>query len=123
MGNESLQIRQRVSSQQQFKVGVDGPKCTPVIRHSFEPSTKDIKILRENSLEGQGPPTSLILPQTSPEDLRLDGYLEYPPIAKALYIYKHPCLLWDSNPGPKAQQSASLTNIPDGPLSYVCWII
>ncbi|GFY17571.1 uncharacterized protein TNCV_3519261 [Trichonephila clavipes] len=33
---------------------------------------------------------------------------------KALYIKKHPCLLRDSNPGPTAQQSASLTTIPDG---------
>ncbi|GFX17171.1 hypothetical protein TNCV_2856941 [Trichonephila clavipes] len=34
--------------------------------------------------------------------------------AKALYIYKHPCLLRDSNPDPMALQSASLTIIPDG---------
>ncbi|GFW59844.1 hypothetical protein TNCV_2917261 [Trichonephila clavipes] len=48
------------------------------------------------------------------KDLWLDGYLEYPHAAKALYIYKHPCLLRDANPGPLAQQSASLTAIPNG---------
>ncbi|GFW23535.1 uncharacterized protein TNCV_3806321 [Trichonephila clavipes] len=54
------------------------------------------------------------LPPTSREDLRLDGYLKYPHAAQALYIYKHPCLLRNSNPDPTAQQSASLTTIPDG---------
>ncbi|GFV46669.1 hypothetical protein TNCV_3544851 [Trichonephila clavipes] len=38
---------------------------------------------------GQGPPSSLPLPSTSREDLRVDGYLEYPHAAKALYICKH----------------------------------
>ncbi|GFU06034.1 hypothetical protein TNCV_3395521 [Trichonephila clavipes] len=33
---------------------------------------------------------------------------------KALYIYKHPCLLRYSNPGTTSPQSASLTTIPDG---------
>ncbi|GFT88616.1 hypothetical protein TNCV_905161 [Trichonephila clavipes] len=36
------------------------------------------------------------------EDLRIDGYLECPYAPKALYIYKYPYLLRDSNPGPKA---------------------
>ncbi|GFT98299.1 hypothetical protein TNCV_2903961 [Trichonephila clavipes] len=45
----------------------------------------------ENPRGGQGPPTSLHLPPTTREDLRLDGYLEYPHAAKALYIDKHPC--------------------------------
>ncbi|GFV48687.1 uncharacterized protein TNCV_293001 [Trichonephila clavipes] len=62
---------------------------------------------------GQRPPTSLPFPPTSREDLGLDGYLEYLHIAKALYIYKHPCLHRDSNPVPTAQQSASLTNLTD----------
>ncbi|GFX99859.1 uncharacterized protein TNCV_258961 [Trichonephila clavipes] len=56
----------------------------------------------------------LPLPPTSRENLRLDCYLEYPPATKALYIYKYPCLLRDSNPGPSAQQSTSRTTIPDG---------
>ncbi|PRD23065.1 UNVERIFIED_CONTAM: hypothetical protein NCL1_47415 [Trichonephila clavipes] len=68
----------------------------------------------EHSGGGQRPPTSPPLPLRSREDLRLDGYLEYPYATKALYIYKHSCLLWDSNPVPTAQQSASLTTIPDG---------
>ncbi|GFY24801.1 hypothetical protein TNCV_2689921 [Trichonephila clavipes] len=54
---------------------------------------------------GQGPPTSLPLPPTIREDLWLDGYLEYSYAAKALYIYKHPCLLRDSNPVPTVSQS------------------
>ncbi|GFX21084.1 uncharacterized protein TNCV_4366641 [Trichonephila clavipes] len=65
---------------------------------------------------GQGPSTSLPLPSTSLKDLRLDGYLEYPHAAIVLYIYKHPCLLWDSNPVPTAQQSVSQTTIPNGRL-------
>ncbi|GFW47194.1 hypothetical protein TNCV_56471 [Trichonephila clavipes] len=59
-------------------------------------------------------PTSHPLPPTSREDLWLDACLEYPPATKALYIYKHPCLHRDFNPGPTAQQSALLTTIPDG---------
>ncbi|GFX57814.1 uncharacterized protein TNCV_943741 [Trichonephila clavipes] len=65
---------------------------------------------------GQRPPTSLPLPPTSRKDLRLDDYLKYPHAAKALYIYKHPCLPRDSNPDPTVQQPASLTTIPDGRL-------
>ncbi|GFW69435.1 uncharacterized protein TNCV_487841 [Trichonephila clavipes] len=60
--------------------------------------------LRNSSRGGQRPPTSLPLPPTSREDLRLDGHLEYPHATQALYIYKHPCLLRDSNPVPTAQQ-------------------
>ncbi|GFT82355.1 hypothetical protein TNCV_4651461 [Trichonephila clavipes] len=60
------------------------------------------------------PPTSLLLPPTSREDMWLDGYLKNPLAVKALYIYKHRRLLRDSNPVPTAQQSASLTTISDG---------
>ncbi|GFS47992.1 uncharacterized protein TNCV_3599421 [Trichonephila clavipes] len=63
---------------------------------------------------GQGLRITLPLSPALREDLRLDDYLEYPPAAKALYILKPPCLLWDSNPSPTAQQSASLASIPDG---------
>ncbi|GFV56045.1 uncharacterized protein TNCV_2266311 [Trichonephila clavipes] len=79
-------------------------RCTPVVSRNFEQHTNDstsrlgsTPALRENTLgvvKG--------LPPTSREDLRLDGYLEYLHTAKALYIYKHPCLLWDLNPGPTA---------------------
>ncbi|GFV47523.1 hypothetical protein TNCV_904841 [Trichonephila clavipes] len=41
---------------------------------------------------GQEHPTYLPLSPTTRESLQLDGYLEYSPAAKALYIYKHPCL-------------------------------
>ncbi|GFU52496.1 DUF4817 domain-containing protein, partial [Trichonephila clavipes] len=64
--------------------------------------------------DGQGPPTSLPVPPTSREDLWLDGCLEYPHAAKAFCIYEHPCHLQDSNLEPTAQQSASLTTIPNG---------
>ncbi|GFX06771.1 uncharacterized protein TNCV_3113591 [Trichonephila clavipes] len=73
----------------------------------------------ENTLGGgQRPPTTLPRPPTSREDLQLDGYLEYPNAAKELYIYKHLCLLRDSNPGPMAQHTALLTTVPDGWLFY-----
>ncbi|GFS56002.1 hypothetical protein TNCV_2564481 [Trichonephila clavipes] len=36
-----------------------------------------------------------------------DCYLEYPHATKALYIYKHPCLLRDSNPVPTALSVAN----------------
>ncbi|GFV21710.1 HTH_Tnp_Tc3_2 domain-containing protein [Trichonephila clavipes] len=43
------------------------------------------------------PLTSLALPPTTHS--RFDGYLEYPPAAKALYIYKHPRLLQSGRSG------------------------
>ncbi|GFW01034.1 uncharacterized protein LOC103524116 [Trichonephila clavipes] len=60
---------------------------------------------------GQGPPTSLPLPPTTREDLRLDGYLEYSHASKTWSTlnshekqtsHKHPCLLRDSKPIPTA---------------------
>ncbi|GFV62487.1 hypothetical protein TNCV_630661 [Trichonephila clavipes] len=57
----------------------------------------------QHSRDGQRPQTSFPLPPTSLEDLGLGGYLEYLHAAKALYIYKRPCHLRDSNPGPMAQ--------------------
>ncbi|GFU01733.1 uncharacterized protein TNCV_1522531 [Trichonephila clavipes] len=88
---------------------------------SFEHHAGDSTILlastsfSENALGGnQGLPTSLLLPPTSQEDLRLDGYLKYSYAVKALFIYKHPCLLRDLNPVPTVAQSASLTTILDG---------
>ncbi|GFV81152.1 uncharacterized protein TNCV_3742131 [Trichonephila clavipes] len=86
-----------------------GLDCTPVVCRRLEYHAGDgtillscPPILREHPGGGQGPPTSLPLPPTTREDLRRDSYLEYPHAAKALYIYKHPCLLRDSNPGPTA---------------------
>ncbi|GFW77985.1 transposable element Tcb2 transposase [Trichonephila clavipes] len=68
----------------------------------------------ENPGSSQGPPNSLLIPPTTREDLRVDDYLEYSHTAKAPYIYKHPCLLRDSNPVPTAPHSASLTTKPVG---------
>ncbi|GFV98620.1 uncharacterized protein TNCV_1453061 [Trichonephila clavipes] len=94
---------------------------TPVVSLSFEHHAGDSTILlgstpiyREQTRGWSGPPTSLPLPPTTREDMRLDGYLEYPHAVKVRYIYKHPCLLRDSNLVPTARQSASLTTIPVG---------
>ncbi|GFU33074.1 uncharacterized protein TNCV_4156311 [Trichonephila clavipes] len=93
-------------------------RCTPVVNHSFEHQSGDntiwlnsTPILKKTLWRWLGPPNSLPLPPTLREDLRFDGYVEYPHAAKTLHIYRHPCLLRDSNPGPMAQQSASLTTI------------
>ncbi|GFV97531.1 hypothetical protein TNCV_2040391 [Trichonephila clavipes] len=67
---------------------------------------------RESTMRGQGLLTSL--PPTSRDDMRLDGYFEYPHVAKELHIYKQPCLIRDSNRGHTAQPSALLTAISDG---------
>ncbi|GFW42763.1 uncharacterized protein LOC103524116 [Trichonephila clavipes] len=72
------------------------------------------KLEGENPGGDQEPPTSLPLLPTTQEDLRLDSYLECPHAANTLYIYKHPCLLRDSNPVPTAPHSASLTSVPVG---------
>ncbi|GFV58873.1 uncharacterized protein TNCV_4132351 [Trichonephila clavipes] len=74
---------------------------TPIVNRSFVHYPCDSTIwlvstpvLRENTLgRDQGSPNYLPLPPTTREDLRLNGYLEYRHAAKALYIYKHPCLL------------------------------
>ncbi|GFX90999.1 amiloride-sensitive sodium channel subunit beta [Trichonephila clavipes] len=97
---------------------------TPVVSRSFEYHTDDLtrshpNFEGEHPRGGQGPPTSLLLQPTSREGLRLDGYLKYHHAAKALYIYKHQCLLRDSNPGPSSQQSASLISILDGILHLI----
>ncbi|GFW88612.1 hypothetical protein TNCV_828811 [Trichonephila clavipes] len=65
-----------------------GAKCTPVVMRSLEHQADDstiyldsTPILRENTL-GEGPPTSLPLPPTLREDLRVDGCLKYPHAAR-----------------------------------------
>ncbi|GFS95113.1 uncharacterized protein TNCV_2704681 [Trichonephila clavipes] len=87
-------------------------EITPVVSLSFEHHAGDstillgsTQILRENNLEVVRGLQLSSRSTTSREDLLLDGYLECPHATKALYIYKHPCLLWDSNPDPTAQQS------------------
>ncbi|GFW85723.1 hypothetical protein TNCV_853721 [Trichonephila clavipes] len=76
----------------------------------------------EGEHPGGGSRASHPMPPTLREDLQLDGCLEYLPAAKALYIYKHPCLLRDSNPGLTAQQPASQTSTSHGQLDldYAC---
>ncbi|GFV60622.1 hypothetical protein TNCV_2739711 [Trichonephila clavipes] len=66
----------------------------------------------------EGEASHVSSPITKLVDLWLDGYLEYSHAAYALYHHEHPCLLRDSNVGPMAQQSASLTIIPDGWLFF-----
>ncbi|GFW29629.1 hypothetical protein TNCV_3934971 [Trichonephila clavipes] len=71
-------------------------------------------IFREDPLGGgQEPPISFPLPPISKNDLRLEGSLKYPHAKKALCIYKLPWLLRDSIPRRMAQQSTSLTTIPE----------
>ncbi|GFV67586.1 hypothetical protein TNCV_4622661 [Trichonephila clavipes] len=93
-------------------------KCTPAVSRSFESHTARFypNFEVEHPGGGQRPLTSLPLPSTSQEDLRLEGYLDYLYAAKALYIYKHASLLRDSIPGSTAQQSTSCSTIWDRPL-------
>ncbi|GFV26458.1 hypothetical protein TNCV_3361121 [Trichonephila clavipes] len=58
----------------------------------------------ENCGRNQVPPTSLPLPPTPRKELRIDGCLKYLHDAKALYFYKYPCILWDSNQVPTVPQ-------------------
>ncbi|GFU83404.1 hypothetical protein TNCV_2752401 [Trichonephila clavipes] len=69
-------------------------------------------ILTENTLRAG----SLCSPFHPPyeKELRLDDYLDYLHAAKPLYIYKHPCLIRDSNPDPTALRSVSPTTVPGG---------
>ncbi|GFU67594.1 uncharacterized protein TNCV_1643431 [Trichonephila clavipes] len=100
----------RISSRQRAK-------WTPVISRSFEHHTGDstislssILILRKKILEClKAHRTSLPFPQTSREDMRLDGYLDHPHAVKTLYIYKQSCLLRDLNPGQNGA-TISVTN-------------
>ncbi|GFV67168.1 hypothetical protein TNCV_3669231 [Trichonephila clavipes] len=55
-----------------YKIGSDFN--LPILFYLDNPTKKE-----ENPGRGQAPHTSLPLPQTSREDLRFDGYLEYPP--------------------------------------------
>ncbi|GFV67603.1 hypothetical protein TNCV_4622831 [Trichonephila clavipes] len=84
---------------------LQGARFTLVVSRSIKLHTSDsttwlgsINFEGEHSWGGQRPPTSLLLPVTSREDLRLDG----PMPARALYIYENPCLLRDWKPGPTA---------------------
>ncbi|GFS54903.1 uncharacterized protein TNCV_3576211 [Trichonephila clavipes] len=95
-------------------------RCTPVVSHTFEHHTGESTSLarlhpnfKEHPRDCQGTPKSIPLSPTSRKDLGLEGYLEYPYAAKALYIYKHSCLLRDSNPGPTAQQTVLLITMLD----------
>ncbi|GFT60837.1 hypothetical protein TNCV_3615741 [Trichonephila clavipes] len=75
---------------------------TPIVIRSFEHHTGDRTIAGFHpNFEGEHPGVVRGLPPTSREDLWLEGYLKYLQAVKALYIYKHPCLLRDSNPGPR----------------------
>ncbi|GFX87266.1 hypothetical protein TNCV_3819961 [Trichonephila clavipes] len=62
---------------------------------------------------GQRPPTSLLLPPTSPEDLRFDGYLEVPPCREGTIHLQISMSSPGFIPSAYAQQSASLTAIPN----------
>ncbi|GFV67967.1 transposable element Tcb1 transposase [Trichonephila clavipes] len=102
---------------------------TSVVNLSFEYHAGDRTILlgsspifreQPGSLPGCSGRTKSEVSHLSSPSTKLTKGLEarrlfrVPPVVKALYIYKHPCLLRDSNPGPTAFQLASLTTIPDG---------
>ncbi|GFS69123.1 uncharacterized protein TNCV_4009851 [Trichonephila clavipes] len=108
----------RTSDQGPRNSSWQGASCTSAVSHSFEHHTVGRTILlgstpifKENALGWSGA-SHLSSPSTHLAT-GLDDYLEYPHAAKALYIYKHPCLLRDLNPGRTSSQSASLTTIPN----------
>ncbi|GFT54388.1 hypothetical protein TNCV_2727251 [Trichonephila clavipes] len=81
--------RRNISSRPSKFIAAKGLIFTPVISRSSEHHIGDsmillgtTPILRENTLR---PPTSLLHPSTSREDLRLDGFLEYSHVAKTLH--------------------------------------
>ncbi|GFX25450.1 hypothetical protein TNCV_1998511 [Trichonephila clavipes] len=57
---------------------------------------------------GLGPPTSSLSTNLM-RGLVSQLLFRVPQAGKALYIYKHPCLLWDLNPGPSGT-AVSFTN-------------
>ncbi|GFS84790.1 hypothetical protein TNCV_2956861 [Trichonephila clavipes] len=66
----------------------------------------------EENIKGQGPPKPSI---NLTRGLAAQWLFRVAPCCKGtIYINKHPCLLRESNLGPTAQQSESLTTIPDG---------
>ncbi|GFV49870.1 hypothetical protein TNCV_1391521 [Trichonephila clavipes] len=70
---------------------------------------------RGRTLSGWSEASYLSSPSTNlPRGLAARRLFRVPHATKALHIFKHPCLLRDSNPVPKAQQKALLTAIPDG---------
>ncbi|GFW28458.1 hypothetical protein TNCV_4641231 [Trichonephila clavipes] len=65
---------------------------TPVVRHSFEHHTRDSTIWHGSTpilRADQRPPTSVPLPPTSKEEMRLDEYFKFPHAAEALYTLRH----------------------------------
>ncbi|GFU19968.1 hypothetical protein TNCV_2705971 [Trichonephila clavipes] len=104
----------RISSWQRAKV-------TPVVCRSFEHHAGYRTIYLDFTSLLRRTPWGVIrgLPPSSPSTnitrgLAARRLFKVPHAAKALYIYKHPCLVRDSNPVPAAPQSASPTTIPVG---------
>ncbi|GFV22596.1 uncharacterized protein TNCV_2077881 [Trichonephila clavipes] len=95
----------------------------PVVSRSLEHHTGDSTIwlvsnpiLRED-IWGSSRASHLSTPSTNhTRELAARRLFRVTPAGKALYIYKHPCLLRDLNPVPTAPQSASLSTIPVGRL-------
>ncbi|GFV01710.1 hypothetical protein TNCV_2774061 [Trichonephila clavipes] len=79
------------------------PCSTPILRRT---------LLRMSGVYHLFSPSTNLTREPQP-----DGYLEYLRATKGLYIYKHPCHLWESSSDLRAQQSASLATVPDGWLS------
>ncbi|GFW12318.1 hypothetical protein TNCV_815731 [Trichonephila clavipes] len=98
-------------------------RCTPVVDRTFERHIGDSTIflarfhpnLEVEHPRGMARTSNLSSPSTNlTRGLVARWLLRLPPAAKALYIYKHPCLLRYPNLGPTARLSASLTTVPDG---------
>ncbi|GFW46118.1 hypothetical protein TNCV_3277351 [Trichonephila clavipes] len=76
----------------------------------------------EHPKSAQGLPSSLPLPPTSREGLKLNGYLEHPPAANPNASTRHlqtSMLSTGFEPSPTAPQSASLTTMPDGRSNFI----
>ncbi|GFW99599.1 uncharacterized protein TNCV_3418321 [Trichonephila clavipes] len=111
-------IKRRVRpSQYQIKVheisSWQEANCTPVVSRSFEHHVGDNTLCFGSTPVSRAPWIGQ-RPTNSTTGLRLDGYLEYPHAAKALYIYRYPCHLLNSNTGPNTPQSASQTTVLNG---------
>ncbi|GFV72747.1 hypothetical protein TNCV_1269421 [Trichonephila clavipes] len=98
-------------------------RSTPVVSHNFEhyPDENSIWLSSITTLNPGGdqrPPSSLLLPSTSREDLQLNGYLVYH-ATWTLYIYKYPCLLQDLNLEHYNTSLNVANSLSDGQSKYV----
>ncbi|GFT53567.1 hypothetical protein TNCV_3325141 [Trichonephila clavipes] len=97
----------RISSWQRAKLRMSLSVALSTIQVTERFSPFSILILRKENLGWSGtylPPLFSFDQHHERASARICPYA-----SKTLYIYKHSCLLRNSNPGPATQQSASLT--------------